>query len=432
VWEERAADGLVLKATRVVDGQPLDGAGLPVAAHGFDHFDGSLDRFDVAVDGERFVVAWIEGQQQTSQLFARTITAAGELSAPVRIVEQGPVERESVAGGGGGRAAIAWVGWGTDSWLVPFRGGAAGARGTVGPVPPMPFGRRISVPRLAASADRYLAVFAENFECRITCAADGRAWAQPFSLDGEALSEPKPLSNRTSLMPEVVSDGRDFFVEWWGYGHVLARVGPQLEILDQTTPVRFGELSIDGAELRIDAGSTRVVYSLEGHLIRFEPLPLIGRETLAARLAHGRALVRTSAHPDRLVSRPLADPAGGTADSAIGPTGRVDGPLGRFEQVAFFRIEHRGGVPVRRLELWSEASIYVPVDIPYGATRSSILLERPLSAGESSEVGLNVQLPAYSRPLHVAADAIDLVPANNVAQHGAEPRPRRRVVRREP
>ncbi|HEY0591494.1 MAG TPA: hypothetical protein VGF40_06985, partial [Thermoanaerobaculia bacterium] len=425
VWEEQAADGLVLKATRIVGGEPLDGAGLRVAAYGTGDF-GDEDRVDVAVDGERFVVAWIDGPQ----VLVRAITAQGAMSEPVRVAEQASIDGLTMAGAGQGRAAVVWSG-SVESWLVPLRSGVPGPRVAVGPFPIIP---RTSLPRLAASGDRYLAVFEEVFECRITCAPDGRVWARAFSLDGDPLTEPKRLSERTSFTPQVVTDGRDFFVMSRGYGnHTLARIGPQLEILDETTPVRFGELSIEGAELRIDAGSTRAVYSLWGHLIRLEPLPLFGRDALAARLAHERVLVRTAAHPDRLVIRPLADPAGGTADIAIVPTGRVGGPFGQFAQVAFFRIEHRGGVPVRRFDLWSDASIYVPNDPPaQGQYPSSVVLERPLSAGESFEVGLNVEVPAYSHPLHVAADAIDLVPANNVAKHGAEPRPRRRAVRREP
>lgn len=417
VWEEQTTSALVLKASRLVGGQPLDGAGILVAEYGHRNPPYGADRFDVAFDGERFIVAWIE-EDESAGVRARAISTSGELSDPVQITDKG-AGGVAIAGAGEGRAAVSW--WGNGAWLTPLLDGVPGTPSEIGPGV-----ERRSLPRIAASADRYLAVFTEYYDCRITCEPDGHVWAQAFSLGGVPLTGSKRLSEESSFDAEVVSDGSAFFVTWDGR-KTLAKITPDLEIVWKTTPVRLGTLSIDEGELRIDDGATRSVYSIWGHLERLEPLPVADRDTFATALADRRVIIRTASHPDRLVIRALDAP--GAADIAIVPTGRIEKASSPYGQVAWFRVEHRGGTPVSRLELWSANWIYLPNE-PEEPYRTMLVLERSLLPGESFEIGLGTYQPDSSPPIHVAGDAIDLAPANNVAQYGIEERPRRRGTRR--
>ncbi len=424
VWKERAADGIVLKATRIApSGLPLDGPGLELARDRLAEWN---EAFSATFDGEAFVVAWIRMEAELGRsVLMRRITMDGALE-PVRFLGDAPrpggVE---VEGATEGRAAVAW--WGADPdrpWdpravLVPIMRGEPGARVDVAT------GYLAgSLPRLAAGADGYLAVFHDKTRCRLaTCGEPvSLPFARKFAFDGTPLGAPFPLAieDDWGWDPDVVFDGRDFFVAWQDN---LALLSPDLSAVRKTKLAREGTLSFEGAEVRIDGGLTRAVYSTGGNLVRLEPLPLEGGDVLVDALSRGGYLVRPAREPRRLYIRraPEALPA----DLAIVSTGALE-PISYYGSRAGFRIEHRGGAPVRRIELWSDGGIKIDGAPP----QQSVVLDRELHEGESIEATLDIWL-SWSNPLlWVAGDAVDVIPENNAARYERPVRPRGRTLAR--
>ncbi|HEY0593632.1 MAG TPA: hypothetical protein VGF40_17810 [Thermoanaerobaculia bacterium] len=418
VWTEQAADGLVLKATRIAPtGLPLDGAGLEVA----------VDRvapwasFSASFDGEAFVVAWIRMEAESGRsLLMRRVTLDGALE-PVRFLGDAPWPfAVEVEGAGGGRAAVAW--WGGRSWyeyrnvFVPIDRGEPGAQVEIAS---SPLGR--SLPRLAFGEDRYLAVFHDQDRCRINeCQAPvSYPIARMLALDGTPLGEPRRLSTDYGWDPDVVWDGRGFVVV---FQDRALRISPEFEIGPEKELARRGALSVEGAEVRIDAGLTRAVY-FGDDLVRLEPLPLGEGDVLVDALSRGACLVRPAREPRRLYIRRAPDTV--PADLAIVATGALE-RVSEYGSRAGFRIEHRGGAPVRRIELWSNGGIKIDDALP----QPSVVLDRELREGESIDVTLDIWL-SWSNPLlWVAGDAVDVVPENNAARYERPLRPRGRTAKR--
>ncbi len=436
VWVEQGVDRAVLKATRIApSGLPLDGSGLIVAD---EHVmgGGSNASFGVSFDGEAFVVAWIrfEANYRRSVLMRR-ISTDGTLQAE-RFVGDSPLPwAVEVEGATEGRAAVAW--WGPDparpwyQWavLLPVVQGEPYARVDVAT------GNLAgSLPRLAAGADGFLAVFHDETRCRLsTCGPPvSLPFARRFALDGTPLGAPLALAMEDDWgwAPEVVFDGSDFFVAWQDN---LARLSPDLAIVRKTKLAREGALSFEDGVLRNDSERISAAYSADGAVERFEPLPLLDPGDELARLSRGKFVVRRADNPRRLFIR-RAEPAA-IADLAVTATGAIV-PDSRMH-LLMFRIEHAGGAAVDRIELWSKNGILLSGAGEPAKTR--IVLDRRLSPGESFEVGVRVDFSLQHRfdgrfwiepTLWVAGDAIDKNPANNHAQYERPMRPRERAVGR--
>jgi hypothetical protein len=424
VWNEQSMDGRVLRAARIgAAGTPLDGAGLlvtsdPLPAWGYD------EHFDVAFDGRAFVVVWLTAADEP-RVVMRTISTDGVMSAPVVLATWRAIAGVSAAGAGAGGSAIAWFGrelksGGYRSVLVPLVDGESGAMVEVGSGM---LGQ--SLPQLAANGDRYLAVFNDFTDCRITCTPSVQPYGRMFAFDGTPLTEARRLTSGIGSSPQVVSDGTEFFVTWQD---ILVSVGADFTIGPERTLARGGDLSIEGTEVRVDHGIVRSVYSLSGDLLRFEPLHIAKGENRSAALSRDRIVVAVPADPARLFIRFLGDPPAAIADLAIVATGAVlPGYYGAAH--ATFRVEHRGGAPVSRIELWSSLPVSEPGDPSPGWT-PTLTLDRELREGESFEVLLRVYPESANPPLWVAGDVLDPVPANNVDRYERPVRPRGRLVGR--
>lgn len=425
VWEEQSATGIVLRATRIAaDGTPLDGPGLLVA--GAD-LTGSIrssyqSAYDVAFDGEAFVVAWVRRADEDT-VFMRRVWPDGTLAVALGIATWGHVEGVTVAGAGSGRSAVAWSGYTARvtnemslSVLVPIADGRIGAPTEIGSGP-----LGWAVPSLAASGDRYLAVFNDIVRCQVTCEHFERPYARLFTFDGAPLTEARRISEEITgpAVPEVVSDGRFFFVL---RDDVLVTIDPDLMVIGEKELASRGSLAGEGPELYVDRWRTRLVYSRSGELLRLEPLPphFEGSEFRAARLAHRRFVMRVDGHPSRLVIRSLDEPLPRTADLAVAATGEIvaaANPSGGF--LATFRVEHRGGAPVRALDVWSDRTIYM---IPIAPSA------KPFEVGDAITITVSFPRATFGASLWVAGDVIDPIPANNVAT--IAPRERRRTIGR--
>ncbi len=430
VWNEQSADGRILRATRIgAAGTPLDGAGLLVTSDPLPAWGRAYgENFDVAFDGRAFVVVWVT-EEESPRVVMRMISADGAMSAPVVLAQWDWIEGVSAAGAGGGRSAIAWfgheLGQSYRSVLVPLTDGKAAVQVEVGTGK---LGQ--SLPRLAANADRYLAVFNDYTPCRITCAPETWPYGRMFAFDGTPLSDARRLTSGIfAWASQVVSDGRDFFVT---LQDVLLTIASDFTIGPERPLVRAGDLSVQGTELRVNHGIVRAVYSLSGDLLRFEPLRIAKGETRATSLSRERIVVTVPADPARLFIRSLDVPPGPAADLAVVATGAVSlrYPWGYSSDVdATFRIEHRGGAPLSRIELWAGSTITLPGE-RYGPG-AYLLLDRELREGESVEVFVRVypETPGHANPrLWVAGDALDVNPANNVDRYERPVRHRGRTI----
>jgi hypothetical protein len=430
VWEEQSSAGTVLKATRVApNGAPLDGPGLLIADESRTHWIWPSYRsaFDVAFDGEAFVIAWVRDDERDTVMMRR-VWGDGSVSATLGLAVWDQVEGVSVAGTGRGRSAVAWSGFEERRWsaessplsvLVPINQGRTGTAVEVGSG-----NLGWAVPNLAASGDRYLGLFNDSAPCQITCQHYERPYARLFTLDGAPLTEARRISDRITgpAVPEVVSDGRDFFVAW---NDTLVAIDPELAARDEKPLASGGSLSIEGRELRIDRGKTRLVYSAAGELLRLEPLPdqYAPSEARIAALRHNRFIMRVRAHPDALVIRSLDEPQR-SADLAVVATGEITPSSTSSPSIGFyatFRIEHRGGAPVHAIDLWSDDLIFGVPDLPKG-------FDVDLEAGESITVEVGIPRDNFGGSLWVAGDVVDSLPANNVDSVG--PRLKRRTVSR--
>lgn len=438
VWVEQGVDGAVLKATRIApSGLPLDGSGLIVADERV-MGGGSNPSFSVSFDGESFVVAWIrlEANYRRSVLMRR-ISTDGALQAE-RFVGDTPVPwAVEVEGATEGRAAVAWWGpepaqpWGHWAVLVPVVRGEPGARVDVAT------GNLAgSLPRLAAGADGYLAVFHDETRCRLaTCGPPvSLPFARRFTFDGTPLGAPLALAMEDDWGwdPDAVSDGSDFFVVWQDN---LARLSPDLTSVRKTKLAREGALSFEHGALRIDSELVSATYSPHGTIERFDPLPVLESGDQLERLSRGAFIVRRADSPRRLFIR-RAEPAA-IADLAVTATGAIVPDSTNRMHLLMFRIEHAGGAPVDRIELWSKNGIVLSGAGEPAKTR--IVLDRRLSPGESFEIGVRVDFSYqyewdgrfWVEPtLWVAADAIDTNVASNHAQYERPTRPRERAVGR--
>lgn len=441
VWVEQGVDGAVLKATRIApSGLPLDGSGLIVAE---EHVVGGGSSppnasFGVSFDGEAFVVAWIRFEANSRRsVLMRRISTDGTLQAE-RFVGDTPLPwAVEVEGATEGRAAVAW--WGPDTtqpwnqWavLVPVVRGEPYARVDVAT------GNLAgSLPRLAAGADGFLAVFHDPTRCRLsTCGPPvSLPFARKFTFDGTPLSAPLVLAMEDDWGwdPEVVSDGSGFFVVWQDH---LARLSHDLTIVRNTKLARGGALSMEHGALRIDSELVSATYSAHGTIERFDPLPVLESGDQLERLSRGAFVVRRADSPRRLFIR-RAEPAA-FADLAVTATGAIVPDSKNRRHLLMFRIEHAGGAAVDRIELWSNHAIVLSGTGETAETR--IVLDRRLSPGESFEVGVRVDFSLQHRfggqfwiepTLWVAGDAIDTNPANNHAQYERPARPRERAAGR--
>ncbi len=431
VWMEQTAQGAILVAKRVAPGgAPLDAEGIVIAA------DSSLQgQFDVAFDGSSFVVAWVRDDWPRRSIVLRFLSPDGALSDPTVLATWDSVWNLSAAGGGNGRFAIAWSGSegpgeAHRTMLAPFIGGTA--REAV----PIASGEFDPAAPLAATAGGYLAAFMQPIPCRILCLQSGPLYARLVGFDGTLATEIRLLSNDVDYGAEVVTRGDSSWVRW---GDEVLRVGSDARPASRWDLMSEGITSLSGGVLRVDHGIARASYSLDGVLLRLSPLGLRKGETEVGALSSERILLLVGPDTARqLVIRSVESPA--AADLAVVATGVLLPGTDGNERRAVFRIGHRGGAPVNRIEFrWStdHRIVAVPGDTWQSVTRIGdmvgaygTVLEKTLREGESFEVAIPVHLWMLSADLWIAGDVLDEFPANNVDRAQEPLRPRRRAARR--
>jgi hypothetical protein len=428
VWEERSLEKVALKASRIGPvGAPLDGEGIVIADDGLIPDPFAVADFAVAFDGEAFVVAWKRDEGLKESLLVRTVSPAGDVSEPRVIVSWDAIGALRVAGGGEGRSAISW--FGRDATFIPPGGTylaalVRGEGGTPVQLAPLFFS---SATGLAAGPNGYLAVFIRPLPCQITCVPAGPLYARSFGFDGTPTSEPRLLDTDDGNGPAILSNGESFFVAW---GASVLEVDDAVNVASAAKLARSGWASLDGDEIRIDTGIHRAVYSPSGLLRRFEPLMLQRYEIYAGTISGKRALVLTGPESARrLVVRSLETAS--AADLAIVATGALL-PSDRYsyERLVVFRIEHRGGAPVKRIAFWWERewrTVTIPGEISY---QGGTVLDRTLREGESFEVAVPIHESFMTDDLWIAGDVVDSQPWNNVDTYAPPDRRRGRTVSR--
>lgn len=427
VWEERAGERVVLKANRIgPTGAPLDGEGIVVSGERLlPPYPSAVAKFDVAHDGEAFVVAWIRQEEQGESLLVRRIAPVGTVSDPRVVITWEALGNIRIAGATAGRSAITFGGVAPPSsryrsYLVTLDRSSIGSPVELWPSDLSP------ATGIAGNARGYLAVFLGPTSCQLSaCELTGPLYARFFNFDGTPAGEPQLLDTDEGSPAEVLSDGEYFFVPW---EDSILQVDEEAKSVRVSRVARGGVPSLDHSDIRIDSGISRAVYSARGLLRRFEPLLLQKDESHAGAISGRRILVLTGPESERrLVIRSLESaPA---ADLAVVATGALLPGDPSYRPLLVFRIEHRGGAPVTRIALWWERGWTVIVPGETTAWQGISVLDRTLREGESFEVAIPIHEAFVTDDLWIAGDVVDTHPSNNVDNYQA-PRRRGRVVLR--
>ncbi|HUO83601.1 MAG TPA: hypothetical protein VM534_00670 [Thermoanaerobaculia bacterium] len=403
VWRESTGEGSSVRATRVLNGMGLDGAGLLLGGGGTAVFD-----------GEMFLVAWADASRR---VWVRRLGIDGSLTEPAMVSERG-TSSMSLASRGDGVALL--------TWTVGELQGISGSlivHGIPGPVIPKIAGPHS--PQSAFDGQNFLVTADQRFECPFICVSP------PHEVVVKILNPDGTPSGPAVVISE-------------GYGQRPGRPLPRndgwlVPVLDNfgLTLVEITTNGFPYRELRMMKGE--LIETTEGTMLWstrfrgvideqlrpewFEALPVAPGEGNGGALADGSyALVQ---YGSRYFIRPApAHPL--RAD--LGVTIQRSRELGtRIERV---RIEHRGGDVIPSIHVGVEGGVrreYPEVFSDRPVVDGAIA--GPFAPGDSVELEVRWEDPAGMDLLIWALpEARDLHAADNFVTLPAVER--RRAVRR--
>lgn len=364
VWLESGYQGWDIRATRVQEGNPLDGEGIVLASG----FPSSLEAI---FDGENFAVVWSD----RDGIFVRRLDLHATVidGAPI-LVSAAAAQQVIVAASGDGALLVGWQEPEAEAAIV--RGGRLRSSVSVG--------RGASTDEMEAGGNRtsFLAVLAEpEHMCNISPCQIGRlpVAVRLLTPEGTPVGDPVPISApmAVSAVGKPVAHGGEWFVPILKRGDArVVRLPGSASFVIARVPTIEGRLRSAAGGIEILGPAFRGLLSSDPENVWYEPLPLEpGDVAEGAMDASDTLLVDTGT---RFVLRPIASPTV-TADIAVVHRQRsVQGDYS-LDGVA---IEHRAGDPVSALQVEVRNGTVVSSSRPIVNGR----IEGPFEQGETIEL----------------------------------------------